>query len=134
MPVLDYLFDNDWIQRADIETLRARSQGMASQMRRNATDTEQRLQGLEDQLTHLAIVQEAVLRALDKKGVVTRDEYRSYLVEAEETAALLHAPPPTAPSPPRPASGSTVRCRSCLTQNDETHRFCVRCRRPLPKR
>ena len=72
MSVLDYMFDNDWLQRDDIENLRRN--GMV--LRRNEVRNTGRIRNLEaevdfltEQLGHMMLINEALLRMLEKKGV-----------------------------------------------------------------
>lgn len=72
MRVLDYLLENDWIQRADIDRLNQKSR------------VDQRRVGeLEDEIGRLALVAETLLRVLEKKGAFSREEFRRLLTEVD---------------------------------------------------
>jgi hypothetical protein len=120
MSIYDYLFDNDWLQRRDIEGLKATSQGLAHRIvKQNRT--------LEEHIAHLTLVHEALLRMLEKKGLLTREEFRTFLVEADKEEALEGEKPAAPPKHQLPA----VRCRFCMHLNAEQNRYCSQCRRPL---
>lgn len=135
--VLDYMFDNEWIQRADIENLKTSAQQMQStafQMRRKVIDDAQRIRELEDQVAHLTLINEAVLRMLEKKGVFARDEFRSLLVEIDLEDGVHDGKlaPPERKDAPKPSS--LFYCKFCRTGNERSNQFCSHCRRPLVRR
>jgi hypothetical protein len=135
--VLDYMFDNHWIQRADIENLKsssARMQETASQMRRRVLNDGERIQELEGQVAHLTLINEALLRLLEKKGVVARDEFRALLVDVDLEDGVHDGKlaPPRRNEAPKPAS--LCRCKFCKAENDVSNTFCSHCRRPLVRR
>lgn len=96
-----------------------------------------RIRNLEDEIDHLTLINEALLRMLEKKGVFARDEFRSLLVEVDLEDGVhdgkLARPSPSAGAPaPRPAS--RTHCKFCGTANDPATTFCGHCRRPLLRR
>jgi hypothetical protein len=131
--VLDYMFDNDWIQRADIDNLRTSS----LRMRSKVVNDSRRIGDLEDQLAHLTLINETLLRILEKKNVIVREEFRSLLVEVDledgvhdgKLNKLVSAAPTQAPLPRKPG-----RYRSRGEVNENPGRFCIHCRRPLSLR
>jgi hypothetical protein len=127
MSVLDYMFDSEWLQRSDIENLKRNS----SAMRQIATRESGRIRNLEEEIDHLTLINEALLRMLEKKGVILRDEFRALLVEVDLEDGV-HDGKLAKPAPARAAAGS--RCRSCRTENDPANKFCSGCRRPLFRR
>ena len=135
MSVFDYMYDNDWLQRQDIDNLRRSSMVLRSKMIRDGgriRNLEAEIDDLADQLGHLTLINEALLRMLEKKGVILRDEFRSLLVEVDlEDGA--HDGKLTKPAPPQPAAppAQTTHCKFCRTVNDPVNKFCSGCRRPL---
>jgi hypothetical protein len=135
--VLDYMFDNEWIQRADIENLKSSTFQMRSsayRMQRKVINDAERIRELEDQVAHLTLINEALLRMLEKKGVFARDEFRSLLVEIDLEDGVHDgklAPPQrdAAPQPPQ-----TCSCKFCGSENARSNKFCSHCRRPLLRR
>jgi len=127
MGVLDYYFDNDWIQRIDIENLQRSSMAL----RRNVVRDSGRLRDLEAEIDHLSLINEALMRLLEKKGVLVRDEFRSLLVEVDLEDGVHDGKlaRPETPRPPRPD-----RCTHCGAGNDAGSRYCSGCRRPLFRR
>jgi hypothetical protein len=135
--VLDYMFDNDWIQRADIENLknsRSQMRYTENRIRRKVADDAARIVELEDQVAHLTLISEALLRMLEKKGTFARDEFRALLVEVDLEDGVHDgklAPPQRDPAPkPNPMCS----CKYCGSENDRSNQFCSHCRRPLVRR
>jgi hypothetical protein len=132
MGVLDYMYDNDWIQRNDINNLQRSNQVMRSKVIKDGA----RIRNLEDEIDHLTLINEALLRMLEKKGIFARDEFRSLLVEVDLEDGVhdgkLAPPAPAAPAASRPAVG--IHCKFCGTSNDPTNTFCAHCRRPMLRR
>jgi hypothetical protein len=135
--VLDYMFDNDWIQRADIENLKNSTSQMRyseNRMRRKVADDAARIRELEDQVAHLTLLNEALMRILEKKGVFARDEFRSLLVEVDLEDGVHDGKrlPPERDAAPKPAA--TIFCKFCGSDSDRSSQFCSHCRRPLLRR
>lgn len=135
MSVFDYMYDNDWIQRQDIDNLRRSGMVLRNKMIRDGgriRNLEAELDYLTDQVGHLTLLNEALLRMLEKKNVIVRDEFRSLLVEVDledgvhDGKLSKPAPPAAAPSP-----AQTTHCKFCRAENDPVNKFCSGCRRPL---
>jgi len=126
--VLDYMFDSEWLQRNDIENLKRNS----SAMRQIAVRESGRIRNLEEEIDHLTLINEALLRILEKKGVIVRDEFRALLVDVDLEDGV-HDGKLAKPAPALAAAPET-RCRSCRTENDPANKFCSGCRRPLFRR
>jgi hypothetical protein len=135
--VLDYMFDNDWIQRADIDNLKNSTFEMRNtenRIRRKVADDAARIRELEDQVAHLTLINEAVLRILEKKGVFARDEFRSLLVEVDLEDGVHDGKLAAPQREEAPKPSQTCFCRFCRTENDRSSTFCSHCRRPLVRR
>lgn len=135
MSVFDYMYDNDWIQRQDIDNLRRSSMVLRSKMIRDGgriRNLEAEIDDLADQVGHLTLINEALLRMLEKKGVILRDEFRSLLVEVDLEDGV-HDGKLTKPAPPQPEASTlqTTHCKFCRAANDPVNKFCSGCRRPL---
>ena len=137
--VLNYMFDNDWIQRADIENLKSSARQMQSteyRMRRKVLNDSQRIGDLEDQVAHLTLINEALLRMLEKKNAFGRDEFRALLVEIDLEDGVhdgkLARPVPAQPQAPKPVD--LCLCKFCRTENDRSNTYCTHCRRPMVRR
>ena len=125
--VLNYMFDNDWIQRADIDNLQASAAAMRSRFARESG----RVGDLEDQVAQLTLLNEALLRILEKKGVFARDEFRALLVEVDLEDGV-HDGKLSRPAPKSAGQGARQAvCRFCRSANDPANKFCAHCRRPL---
>lgn len=129
MSVLDYMFDNDWIQRADIDNLQRNNMMLRSRVARDGG----RIRNLEEEIDHLTLINEALLRMLEKKGVILRDEFRALLVEVDLEDGVHDGKlsKPESASPPRPARAGLTRCKFCRAANEPENKFCSGCRRPL---
>jgi hypothetical protein len=128
--VLNYMFDNKWIQRADIDSLKY----SATRMQRNVVQDSRRIADLEDQVAHLALINEALLRILEKKEVFARDEFRSLLVEVDLEDGVHDGKLNRAPRNAAPKPSGAITCKYCRTENDRANQFCSHCRRPLVRR
>jgi len=60
MGVLDYMYDNDWIQRSDINNLQRSNMVLRNKMVRDGG----RIRDLEQEIDHLTLINEALLRML----------------------------------------------------------------------
>ncbi|HZE95517.1 MAG TPA: hypothetical protein VE981_00675 [Planctomycetota bacterium] len=137
MSVLDRLYDNDRLQREDIENLKRTGVALRGKMIRDGgriRNLQDEVDHLTSQLDHLTLISEALLRMLEKKGVILRDEFRALLVEVDledgvHDGKLSRRVP--AAAPPTPVA---LPCRHCRTTNDPESRFYAGCRRPLFRR
>jgi len=127
MGVLDYMFDNEWLQRADIDRLQRNSSVLRNRIVRDSG----RIRDLEEEIDHLTLINEALLRILEKKGVIVRDEFRSLLVEVDLEDGV-HDGKLARPEALR--RSSEAYCKFCRAANDPGNKFCVGCRRPLVRR
>jgi hypothetical protein len=126
MSIFDYLCDSDWLQRDDINNLQRSSHAMRSRLARDGG----RIRNLEDEIDHLTLINEALLRLLEKKGVIVRDEFRSLLVEVDLEDGV-HDGKLAKPGAARPERSGLTNCRFCSAANDPANKFCSGCRRPL---
>ena len=131
MGVLDYMYDNDWIQRNDIDNLARSNMVLRNKMVRDGG----RIRDLEQEIDHLTLINETLLRILEKKGVILRDEFRALLVEVDLEDGVHDGKlaRPADAQAPRP-SNQTAFCKFCRTANDPVNKFCSHCRRPLIRR
>lgn len=76
MDLWDYLFDNEYYQRADIKSLQKESRIWKQAQQRNqlqATDQQKRIDELEDQVGQLALLCRSLLTVLREDGTVKPD-------------------------------------------------------------
>ena len=103
-------------------------------MRRKVLDDSQRIGDLEDQVAHLTLINEALLRMLEKKNTFARDEFRALLVEIDLEDGV-HDGKVTPPEPREaPKSAARCFCKFCRADNDRSNTYCTQCRRPLVRR
>lgn len=117
MSLFDYLFDSEWRQRSDIESLRQeryRSNRLVNRHRRKALELDGRVKELEDDLAELALFNATLLRMLTSKGVCTNDEFAGLLksVDAEDGRIDGRRAPPACPNcgHERPAGSACAQC------------------------
>src|SRR5262245_31993098 len=92
MGFFHFLFDNDWLQRADIEQLRAESDRVTTALN-HSTDSvrraDERIAELEESLAHLALFNRTLLRMLIEKRVCTTEEFANLfrMIDVEDGVA-----------------------------------------------
>jgi len=83
---MDYLFDNEYMQRADIESLK-RQQRIAFQrarMNRNeAVRTDVRLKEIDDEIGELALFCRTAITLMIEKGLITREEFPARMKQVD---------------------------------------------------
>jgi hypothetical protein len=129
MSIWNYLCDNEWLQRDDINQLARRTSllrrrtGHAARVAKNLAG---RVEQLEDEVARRTLLNETVLRLLERKGVLPRAEFRSLLVEIDLEDGVMDGKraPPERPGRPAP-------CRWCLAENPAGTRNCGKCGKPL---
>ena len=89
MDFWDHLFDNEYKQRADIESLKrsslARKQGRMRD-RQQVQDLQKRIEDLEDQVGELALLCRSLLTVLREDGTVPPERFQEVLqrIDAED--------------------------------------------------
>jgi hypothetical protein len=63
-----YVFDNEFMQRADIERLRARERSLSRSQRRRSSATNKRIEALEDEVGELTLLCRTLLTTLRESG------------------------------------------------------------------
>lgn len=129
MSVWKYMFDSDWLQRSDIERLDKASYVLARRLgtaQRTARRLEERVSELEDEIGRLVLLNETLLRLLERKGHLNRNEFRALLVEVDlldgvQDGQLRRKTPPKA----------VVACAWCGAENPKGQAKCDQCRKPL---
>ncbi len=74
MSVWDYVFDNDYRQRADIEKLRSNAEFMNVRLQRDASTNAQRIEQLETEVGELALLCRSLLAVLNETGAVKPEQ------------------------------------------------------------
>lgn len=96
MSLFKYMFDNEWLQRQDIEDLKLRSRAEARRNRRARNTADRRLEELEDEVDQLEVIVEALLELLTEhhgldaerlQAAIARAQSRQRADAAEEEAA-----------------------------------------------
>ena len=89
MSVFDYLFDNEWFQRSDINRLDRKAEAIEKRLWKSkdqARDAMREVQELRQDVSRLLLLLETTQRVLLDKGICTRDEFSRMLraVDAED--------------------------------------------------
>lgn len=82
MSLFDFFFPEQ-AQAAHLRQLASSQRTRARSESRRRTASDQRLESLEDDVGYLALVLGALLRSVDEKGVVTREEVRETVLELD---------------------------------------------------
>lgn len=124
MSVWNYLFDNDLLQRLEIESMkedmaRLRSDGA----RRAASDrTDLQLERLRDEVAELALFNKALLRLLIEKGACTAQEFAETLHEVDAEDGVVDGK-----LTPKCEVGVTFACAECDRPVARARPRCVFC-------
>ncbi len=83
MSIFDYLFDNEWSQRSDIEELKSQTADLAGA--RGVADATQkaRIKQLEEGVGELALLCKTLMRMLLEKGVCTGQEINALMKQLD---------------------------------------------------
>lgn len=109
MDFFDYLFDNEYKQRTDIEALKrqtlSRKRDRSRQLQR-FEDQDSRIEQLEDRVGELALLCRSLLTVLRENGAVTPERFQQVMVEIDaedgevDGKSTPAAPDPESPQPP----------------------------------
>ena len=107
--IWDFVFDSEWRQRADIESLKQQANAVRMRMSRSAVHTEERVEHLEQQVSELALLSRALIAVLEKQGglkaadlheamrsIAGQDVLDGQAKEREEAEAKKNRPRPLA--------------------------------------
>ncbi len=86
MSMWDYLFDNEWRQRSDIESLKQGLRRSVHVRSLSAIKQKERVDRITDELPVLALYCRTMLTLMLEKGLVTRDEFlaRMHQIDASD--------------------------------------------------
>jgi hypothetical protein len=107
--IWDFVFDSEWRQRADIESLKQQANAVRMRMSRTSVHMEERVEHLEQQVSELALLSRALLAVLEKQGgvkpealqeemrnIAGQDALDAQAKEREEAEAKKNRPRPLA--------------------------------------
>jgi len=104
MSIWNYVFDNEWRQRSDIEALRNRASRTRTRMRSSRSQQDARVDQLEDEVGELALLSRALLTILREQGVVDPARLAEVMHDIDAEDGVVDGK--TTLSTPRPASDS----------------------------
>jgi hypothetical protein len=107
--IWDYVFDSEWRQRADIESLKERASQASYRLAHSAAHVDQRVERLEQQVSELALLARALVSVLEKKGGVTPDELHDAMKSIAGEAVLEGKE--KLPDPPKDKGKAVVKRR-----------------------
>ncbi len=120
MSIFNYLFDNEWSQRADIEDLKAQAARLSDRSTRNLR-YENRIKELETDIGELALLSKALMRILLEKGICTGRELEDLIktidmedgVEDGKVTKVPGKQNAQCPQCGRPVHGNRKACLYC---------------------
>ena len=86
MSIFNYIFDNEWSQRSDIEALKEQNASLASRLslkRSSEAVQEDRVAELEQEVGELALLSKTLMRILLEKGVCTGREIEDMMHQVD---------------------------------------------------
>jgi len=126
MALWDYLFDSEYKQRDDIESLKATAGSAVA----STSSLERRVGKLTERLGRLELTVEGVYRALESKGHITTEEFRDLLVQIDledgredgRIGVDRSAKAPSCPACSRPINPKRTHCVFCHAELPERPR------------
>ncbi|MCA9136382.1 MAG: hypothetical protein KDB00_06480 [Planctomycetales bacterium] len=88
----DHIFDNDYLQRADIESLKRQSRARQASRRselRKIESQDQRIEQLEDQVGELTLLCRSLLTVLRQSGAVTPEKLQEVMDEIDAQDGVM---------------------------------------------
>jgi hypothetical protein len=93
MSFWNYVFDNDYLQRQDIESLKARLANSAHRTRLTRANEMHRIQELESEMHGMVLYCQTAVALMVEKGLITREEFINRMNEISAAAADGRNPP-----------------------------------------
>ena len=124
MSIWNLLFDSDYSQRQDIDALQARVQGAALA----GASADRDIAGLRRDIARLDLTIEGIVRVLERRGQLTKQELRDIIVEID----LEDGREDGRIGPDR--SAKAPKCDACGRPVNPKRDVCVYCNAELPKK
>lgn len=112
MSLFKYMFDHDYLQRADIEALRSRARKNERRERVDRRKAQDRLEQLEDEVAELTLLSQALLLVLRESGALDQAKLQRALEEIDAADGVIDGKvtrPEDRPRPPRETPSSPTR-------------------------
>jgi hypothetical protein len=93
MALSNYIFDNNWSQRSDIESLKDRSEILASRLehsRAQESTNESRIEEPEQEVGELAHVAKVLVEIILEKGLCSEDELKERISSTDRVDGALN--------------------------------------------
>lgn len=86
MSIWNYVFDSEWSQRSDIESLKEQAQAARARMDHERRDTRDRVAKLEQEVGELALLCRAMLQVLSENGGIKPEQLHAAMekIDAED--------------------------------------------------
>ncbi len=78
-----WMFDSEWMQRADINTLHQRSEAAADRMRRTEFNLKEQVRDLEGQVAGMGLMVRSLMTCLMESGALESSKFRDKLMELD---------------------------------------------------
>jgi DNA repair exonuclease SbcCD ATPase subunit len=128
MSIFNYLFDNEWSQRTDIETLKTRNKNLASRLHlrhKSQAALEARVTQLESEVGELALLSKTLMRLIVEKGTCTGQELEAMLHQVDLADGVADG----RVTKIRPEA--TVTCPGCGRSVPAERKQCLYCGRAM---
>ena len=114
MSIWNYVFDNEYRQRSDIENLKRRSQATGRSQSRKAKELDRRVEELEEELGEITLVCRSLLTVLRQSGAVDPAALEAVMadIDAEDGVIDGRVTPEDKRPKPRKAPKAPARRRS----------------------
>ncbi len=87
--LFDHIFDNDWRQREDIQSLKTHSSQMGRRMARRTGKLESRIEDLENQVGELALLCRSLLTLFRKNGTLDPGSFQAVMQEIDAEDGVI---------------------------------------------
>ncbi len=89
MSLWNHLFDSEWRQRSDIESLKSVSMRQSSKLRRQSRKSEERLRDLELEVGELSMICRGLLTLLERQGTVEPAALKAVMHEIDAEDGVI---------------------------------------------
>ena len=113
MSILSYVFDSEWSQRSDINSLKEQNSNVARHQRGQNRKLASRIDELEENVGELTLLCRSLLTALRENGTLVPAAFEDVMrrIDLEDGVLDGKVAEPKPPAPPRPSRPSRGRRR-----------------------
>jgi hypothetical protein len=127
MTIFDYLFDSEWSQRADINSLDERAKRLEEKMSAGGLDLSLQVRDLRRDVARLALLVETLADLVISKSLCTREEFWQHVDRRDREDGVADGIK-TEPAPDEPPLNPDLQlCPSCQRNSPPTAQRCIYC-------